>query len=331
MYGCLRDLPPEADSDLRRDFAAKAKERNRSAKRRAGRTSGETRQQHTGALQLGDANYPVSPSNLSVWSQQKAAVKTGSGMWQKLHAECAPDGTIPDESTRSHCSDICVSKLDFAAAEHLHNACHKLKGLLLNICRGMKSMVREASRRLTETARHPLVLFRCGGKSMGWALTSATFKPLTLDGVRLRVPTPFAPPCRVMLDFVSVPESDQQLLAFASLKKMVYDVVKMYEDTSTEEECKLMWCYNPAYKLRASATLATLHLEEPLSWCDFDELPVFEEGDDGADSGDDDALQGEDADLSSMIQSLLGQSRTAHAKSKSSRRSASQAGALCAT
>ena len=257
---------------------------------------------------MGDKDYAISTRVVTAFSAGKQAVNKLSGLWQKNHSTALHGHSeIPDLKVRHVCSDICCRKLQDMAGEDTELLI-SVKGLLTNICRSLKTQVAADKKQLLPSARHPILVVRCGGSLKAWLISQPTFKPLTFDCVRLEIPECDSnpPSCTFKLGLETA--GPLQVLAFESMKKVTAEMLAL---RSGNPDSGLEYCLLKSYKLLLSTPLTVLHVPAAFQWTplgesDFGGFGDSADDDDDADDGGEEQGEEEQAETDE-ISDLVGQ------------------------
>jgi hypothetical protein len=240
-------------------------------------------------LGVGDKDYAIATRVVTAFSAGQQAVNKLSGLWQDNHSTALHGHSeIPDLKVRHVCSDICCRKLQDMAGEDT-DMLNSVKGLLTNICRSLKTQVAADKKQLLPSARHPILVVRCGDNWKAWLISQPTFKPLTFDCVRLETPEcdSMPPTCTFKLGLETA--GPFQVLAFESMKKVTAEMLAL---RSGNPDSGLEYCLVKSYKRLLSTPLTALHVQSAAcQWIPLGESDFGGFGD-SADDDDDDADHG---------------------------------------
>lgn len=231
--------------------------------------------------------------------------------WQERHSDVVACNAVEPPDSRIHrqysscCVDTELTKYD-VDRESFQNA----RKLLLHVNRAIQDVYKSIQKHICPEARHPLLLARATGvegpsersRAKGWLLTRATFKPKTVDGIALSLPTPILrAQCVLKLSSKKVEQTERDMPAFVCIDRMSLEVAAIEQKFP---EGVLQYCYNPPYRIDRTNMRRLVLLDEPrwVSTTGIDGEAVSD-----SDGGNDTADQQEDMDeIHEMLERMQG-------------------------
>lgn len=263
-------------------------------------------------LGLGDSQHPLSVRILKHFAREKAAVNIRNHEWTSRHSKPIPDASMPDTKIKHICSDVCLCK----TTPRTKASVNKLQSFMKDIVRAMKPQTQSQKKQFDASARHPVFMVRCGDSCnsssiMAWIITTATFKPLTFDAIRLVNPDLCQPHCQFQLG-----EQSNGLWDFASLDRVALDIAVFQSEHPQEH---LQYCYTSSYKMYFHSKLSVLHFDSSFNWIQLiaDEPDEDDDDDDDQQDAPDDEMNDDFADIADMVSQLTNKSSGGMQPSKS--------------
>lgn len=284
-------IDTQANTDLRAALSVEAKRVNmlhrgeRRVENHARPNAGSS--PPTTLLGLGNKEYPLTPEILKDFSTPangKSGVKWHSAKWSEEHGATCGGFDFPEVAARKVCSDVCVSEINEVcrAVPQIHQ---KVKSLLLDVCRSVKAQTFATRKQLSMSARHPILLAKCGDNLQAWIITHPVFKPLQFDCIELSPMDVNQGHYRMLTDKIG----GIDVLAFRSMKKVTGTLCALASRApGSELNYSISWSYN----MRLTEQLADLFLPQLPVWIALSEVADDHSGSDH--ENDDDNENGED-------------------------------------
>lgn len=174
----------------------------------------------------------------------------------------------------------------------------------------MKGANAANKKHLSMSARHPILLIKCGASIRAWMITQPVFKPLTFDCVAATMTG------ENILRLQSEAVGSFHVLAFRSMKSVLADICDLAAQVSSES---LLYCFTSSYFLTLSEQLADIFLEGDLQWIDLKDTEFSASESEEDDDDDDSNAQGvvnDMTDIQELVSCMQGNTNDGRAESK---------------